>query len=285
MSKRKLIYIFIFFLLFINIVLASIIFSFDNNDLEVVFFDVGQGDSILIKKGSDQILIDGGSSSQIILEKIGKKIPFWDRKIELMIATHPDHDHIGGLLGVMKNYKVEKIIDNSRENESEAFRKYLELINEKNIERLRGESGMNIKIGKANFEIFYPQAILENNSKDSNADSILGKLKYGKSAFLLTGDFPTKKEEVLFEGNFDISADILKIPHHGSKYSTSDEFLEKINPKEAIISVGDKNRYGHPSIEVLERLKNKKIEILRTDQMGDIAYKCKNSLEYCEKIN
>ena len=115
----------------------------------------------MISQGQNQILIDGGPSGQKEMEKLGKYIPFWDRKIEIVIATHPDQDHIGGLIDVMKNYKIGKVIDNSAESDSQVYKNYLEIIENKNIERLKGKEGMNIKIKDANLEIIYPGLILD----------------------------------------------------------------------------------------------------------------------------
>jgi competence protein ComEC len=281
MSKRKIIYSSILFLFTLNIILLGIIFCSRNQKLKVIFLDVGQGDAILIEQGSNQILIDGGPDGQILLEKLGKYIPFWDRNIEVIIATHPDQDHIDGLTGVMKNYKIGKVIDNGMESESQVYENYLNIINEKNISRLEGKKGMNIKLTEANLEIFYPADTPEKNSKDTNAGSIMGKLTYGQNSFLLTGDFPTIKDAEIFSSGANLSAKVLKIAHHGSKYATSEEFLEKVNPEEAIISVGKNNRYGHPAPEILERLKEKGVKILRTDEAGDIEYDCENINSFC----
>ncbi len=272
MSKRKTVYGLIVFLFTISLVLAGIIFYAKNQKVKVVFLDVGQGDAILIEKGSNQILIDGGPSSQKELEELGKYIPFWDRTIEVVIATHPDQDHIGGLIGVLKSYRVGEEIDNSAAGDSEAYKNYLQLINDKKIDRLRGERGINIKLDEANLTILYPGEDLVNNPKDTNADSIVAKLVAGKNVFLFTGDFPIEEDTRIFASGMDLSANILKVAHHGSKYATSDEFLGKVNPREAIISVGANNRYGHPAQEVIDKLKSHGIVVKRTDQMGDIVY-------------
>lgn len=268
----------------ISLILAGIIFYSQNQKLKVIFFNVGQGDAILISQGSNQILIDGGSSGKIEMEKLGKHIPFWDRKIEILIATHPDQDHIGGLINAMENYKIGKIIDTGANSDSQVYKKYLETIAEKNIEKLEGKRGMNIKIKDADLKIFYPNSILENNPKNTNADSIVAKLIYGENTFLFTGDFPTEKDNDIFNSGVDLSAKILKISHHGSKYATSEEFLNKINPIDAVISVGKTNSYGHPAPETLNRLKASNINIFRTDEMGDVEYVCENKFS-CQMAN
>jgi competence protein ComEC len=278
MPNQKRLYFILLFLFIICLILAGIIFSSQKQELTVNFLDVGQGDAILISEGSKQILIDGGPNGQILLEKLGKYIPFWDRNIEVVIATHPDQDHIDGLIDVMKTYNVGEVIDNSEDADSQVYKKYKEVISEKNIPRLKGQQGMDIKISDdVNLSILSPGDALENNPKDTNADSIVAKLTYGENSFLFTGDFPIEKEPELIEKNSDLSSNVLKVAHHGSKYASSNEFLDKVAPKDAVISVGKNNRYGHPSAEALDRLTVHKINILRTDEKGDIIYECDNA--------
>jgi competence protein ComEC len=284
MFHKKYLYFSLIFLLAISLILAGIIFYSQSQQLKIIFLDIGQGDSILIEKGSNQILIDGGPSGQKEMEKLGKYIPFWDRKIEIIIATHPDQDHIGGLIDAMENYKVGKIIDTGAKSDSQVYKKYLETINEKNIARLKGEKNMNIKIGEANLEILYPGKVLEDNVKDTNSDSIVAKLVYGENFFLFTGDFPTEKDADMFNFQVDLSAKVLKVSHHGSKYATSEEFLNKVNPQDAVISCGKNNSYGHPAVEILDRLRAKKVNIFRTDERGDIEYDCQNQFS-CQMAN
>ena len=272
MSRKKIIYIFLSIILVLDLILAGIIFSSHVDRLKIVFLDVGQGDSILISQGKNQIIIDGGPSEKVELEKLGKYVPFWDRQIEALIATHPDQDHIDGLVGVMKNYAVQAVVDNGMESDSKVYKNYIDVIKDKNIPRLTGTRGMKLKIGETVLEILYPSENSHPDSKDTNAGSIVAKLTRNKNSFLLTGDFPTKKDQEIFSSDLDLSAQVLKVAHHGSKYSTSQEFLEKVNPEESIISVGAKNRYGHPAEEVISRLRDAGIRIMRTDLEGDIEY-------------
>lgn len=281
MSNRKLIYSLLIILFTVNLILAGIIFDLKNQRLEVIFLDVSQGDSILIKKGMNEILIDGGSKEEIVLEKLGEYLSFWDRKIEAVVATHPDKDHIQGLIGIMENYEIGAVIDNGQESESGVYKKYLDVIKEKKIDKKNGKNGLKMEIGEANLEIIYPQNNLV--SKDTNLGSIVSKLSFGENSFLFMGDLPIQGENILLQKQIDLKSNVLKIGHHGSKNSTSLEFLENVHPEDAIISVG-KNSYGHPTEEVLEKLKSKNIKIFRTDEKGDIKYDC--SLEKCEnKIN
>lgn len=282
MSKRKAVYSILIILFLISLILAGIFYGSRKTNLEVDFLDVGQGDAVLVSQGSRQILIDGGPSGQKVLEKLGQYIPFWDRNIEVIIATHPDQDHIEGLIDVMKAYSVGEIIDNSYDADSQVYKKYLETIGEKKIPRLKGEAGVNIKLSDdAQMKILNPPSGPEKDPKDSNSASIVAKLVFGANSFLFTGDLPDEKEKELISEKIDLSSRVLKISHHGSKYASTDEFLEKVHPVEAVISVGKNNRYGHPSEEILGRLDARKINILRTDEMGDVIYECENKEELC----
>lgn len=281
MKNKKIIYGILISLFALTLILGAVIFYSKNQELKVIFLDVGQGDAILIEQGSRQILIDGGPSGQVLLNKLGKYIPFWDREIEMIIATHPDQDHIAGLVDAMKNYKVDLIMDTSAQSDSQIFKKYQEIIQTKNIENLKGEAGMKIKLSdNQEMEILNPRDNDLWDKSDTNASSIVARLSSGKTSFLLTGDLPSEQE-------ININAektDVLKVAHHGSKYSTSQEFLDKISPVEAIISAGKNNRYGHPAPEVLERLQDKNIKIWRTDEAGDIQYICANKETQCVKV-
>jgi competence protein ComEC len=251
-------------------------------ELKVIFLDVGQGDAILIEQGSNQILIDGGPSGQVLLEKLGRYVPFWDREIELVIATHPDQDHIEGLLEAMKNYKVDSLIEGSEQSESQLYKNYEDLIAQKQIQKLAAEAGVKIKLGQAELEILSPRAPVPMGVvNDTNAYSVVAKLVFGQNSFLFTGDFPDTEEKKLAQEAIDLSADILKVSHHGSKYATGIDFLDKVNPRDAIISVGKKNRFGHPTEEILNRLREKKVNIFRTDELGDIEYDCVNPEADC----
>lgn len=273
------------FLLVLALILAGIIWYEQSQKLKVVFLDVGQGDAILIEQGSKQILIDGGPSGQVLLNKLGKYVPFWDRNIELVIATHPDADHITGLIDVLKNYSVGAVMQTSAQSESETFKKLEGLIQEKNIKTVTVERGKNVKLsGEAQMEIFSPGPETPMNLQDTNATSIVAKLTAGAGSFLFTGDFPSEQESNLLKQNPDLKSQVLKISHHGSKYATSKEFLDAVKPMDAVISVGKNNRYGHPAPEVIDRLQALKIKILRTDESGDIRYECGDSEAPCSLV-
>jgi competence protein ComEC len=285
MQRRKAIYIFLASLFILALVLTGIIFYSRSQELKVIFLDVGQGDAILIEQGSKQILIDGGPSGQVLLDKLGKYVPFWDRNIELVIATHPDADHITGLVDVLKNYSVGAVMQTSAQSESQTFKKLEELIQAKNTKVVAGERGENIKLNeKAQMEILGPGPETPISTRDTNAVSIVARLSYGDNNFIFTGDLPAEQEAELLKQNFDLNSQVLKVSHHGSKYATSQEFLDAVKPLDSVISVGKNNRYGHPNQEILDRLKSKKINIWRTDELGDVAYECANYETRCRMV-
>jgi beta-lactamase superfamily II metal-dependent hydrolase len=282
-NSKKLLYVFLLMLFVLVIILSVIILHGKSSSLQVVFLDVGQGDSILISEGSQQLLIDGGKDGKLLLEKLGKYVPFWDRNIEAIIETHPDQDHIGGLIDIVGAYKVSAILETKMQSESQTFKKLEEEIAKNKIEKIEAKKDVQIKFASgAIAEILYPfEAVTDINGKDTNMYSVVVKLTVGENKFLFTGDLPTTQENKLLENNTDIAAQFLKVAHHGSKYATSNEFLEAVRPTDAIISVGKNNSYGHPNQEVLQRLLSHRINIRRTDESGDVVYECQNPKEKC----
>jgi len=263
---------FILIILFSGAVfICSVIFSFtDNEFLEVVFFDIGQGDAIFIETpDKKQILIDGGPDNAI-LEKLNREMFFYDRTIDLLILTHPDADHITGLVSVLEYYNVKHILTSGVEKDTAVYKRWRDLIKEKNIPLILAQSGQKILLDQDIFlEIIWPeQSSIKSFSKNTNNVSVVGKLVYKDIEFLLTGDIEKKVENYLVNNNLNLESDILKVPHHGSKTSSSYNFIKMINPQISVISVGGNNRYNHPNDEVLDRLKES--FIYRTDKNRDI---------------
>ncbi len=286
MPNRKLIYFSLGILLTFSLIFFGVRTCAESQKLQVAFLDVGQGDAILISEGEKQILIDGGPSGQKLMEKLGEYVPFWDRKIDVVIATHPDADHITGLVDVLKNYSVDEVIESGAKSESQVFGALEKTIEEKKVEKQLARRGMRIKLSDdASLEIFSPvDAIISGLKGDTNSASIVAKLTYGENSFLFTGDLPLEAENQLLSANLPLSANVLKISHHGSKSATSTQWLDLVHPKDAVISVGKGNRYGHPTVEVLNRLQNDKINILRTDELGDVVYACASAKGVCEVV-
>jgi competence protein ComEC len=274
MNKKYILY-FAGFLFLLNIFCWREVFVLaSNNDLKVIFFDVGQGDSIFIETPQKhQILIDGGPSSAV-LQKLSERMPFWDKNIDLIILTHPDKDHYFGIMEVLKRYKVDYVLWTGVVKNSSDYGEWINLLEEKQKRKTKvliAESGQIIKAGDALMNILYPfENVLGQEIKDVNDTSVVARLSFFDNSFLFVGDISSKIEKKLVQQKNNLFSDILKVGHHGSKYSTSEIFLENVLPEFAVISVG-KNSYGHPTPEVLEKLNNIGAEVLRTDQKGDIT--------------
>ena len=174
--------------LVLALILGGIIYYQKNNQgLSVIFLDVGQGDSILIQQGMNQMLIDGGRNGKTLLEKLGRYIPFWDRQIEVIVATHPDQDHIGGLMDVFKSYKVDKVIRTDAKSDSRTFKAFEEAIKNENVDKIEAEKGVKIKFpAGAEGEIAYPFSSEAAALGESNAGSVVLKLTFGENNFLFT---------------------------------------------------------------------------------------------------
>lgn len=285
MLHRKLIYFSLGTLLTFSLIFFGITSRAQEQKLQVAFLDVGQGDAILISQGEKQILIDGGPSGTKLLEKLGEYVPFWDRKIDVIIATHPDADHISGIVEVLKNYAVDQVIESGAKSESQVFGAMEKIISDKKVEKQTARRGMKIRLSsEVELEVLSPTDALINGLKkdDTNSASIVAKLTSGENSFLFTGDLPVEMENQLIAFGASLEAKVLKVSHHGSKSATGVQFLDAVNPKEAVISVGKGNRYGHPNAEVSERLENRKIRIFRTDGLGDVVYACENIKNKCE---
>jgi len=242
-----------------------------NPFLEVNFYDVGQGDAIFIEApNGNQILIDGGPDDTI-LEKLGEKLPFHDRCLDLVILTHPEADHINGLVEVLKNYRVEHILYTGVTRDTAAYRQWSSLIEEKNIPLTIAQAGQIIYLSpQIKLYILWPSQDLsgQHMEESSNNTSVVARLVYGEAEFLFTGDIEKEAERDLVSQKINLASDVLKVAHHGSKTSTIQEFISEVNPKVAVICAGEKNPYGHPHPTVLERLKD--VRVYGTYKDGDV---------------
>ena len=264
-----------YFILTILLIVAFWIWSFifsqvSNNILQVIFFDVGQGDGIFIETPNNrQILIDGGPDKSI-LEKLSQTMHFYDRRIDLVILTHPHADHVAGLIETLNYYEVGHIMTSGAEEKTATYQKWRNIIKEKNIPLTIAQAGQRIILESGVvLEILWPdQSLIQSLAQNVNNSSVVVRLVYNQSEFLLTGDIEKEVEQRLVSQNQLLESDILKIAHHGSKSSTSYNFLKAVNPQIAVISVGQDNRYKHPHGDILERLKE--VLTYRTDRNGDI---------------
>ena len=240
--------------------------------LHVAILDIGQGDAILSTTSSgSQVLVDGGPAGGGIMRRLGERMPFFDRTIELVIATHADADHIGGLIEVLSRYRVKYVLTSGVISDTATFRAFTEKLTASGAIVITPRPGMKLWLdGSTLIEVLGPP---ENFfATDSNETSIVVRLRYGKTAILLTGDAPISEEDAILAAGRSIRSNLLKVGHHGSRSSTGDALLLATFPDFAAISVGKKNRYGHPNEEVLSRLAAHNITVDRTDEQGTVEY-------------
>ncbi|MBU3918599.1 MBL fold metallo-hydrolase [Patescibacteria group bacterium] len=263
----KLIRTILIILLFLNVFSWSVIFHFSQaNGLEVYFLDIGMGDSIFIQADSGhQILIDGGPDDRVI-KKMEERMPFWDRTIDLIILTHPDKDHMFGLIEVLERYKVENILWTGIKTDTLLAGEWEEAIQNEGAKIWIAEQDLNIKISKYQYiNLLYPFEKLEGREiSDKNNSSIVLVLNSNGHRILFTGDAEKKVEQWLIDNDSDLNAQILKVSHHGSKTGSSLQFLETVQPDIAIICASSDNQYGFPHEETLANLNESGITILQT---------------------
>lgn len=240
--------------------------------LEVHFFDVGQGDSAFIETPSGvQVLIDGGVDGSVLRE-LSSVMGFGDTTIDMVIGTHPDRDHIGGLIDVLKQYEVETILTTENKGETATAKIYDMLKTAEGAQVINARRGQEFALDvSTTLRVIFPDS--DPTDMESNTSSIVLQLIHGESTFLFTGDSPKSIEEylVLTEGEH-LQSDVLKIGHHGSRTSTSELFLDEVQPQFAVISAGKDNSYGHPHVEVTDMLFNFRVEMLETAVGGTITF-------------
>ncbi len=276
--SKKITLFFAGFLFLLNIFVWQEVFSLASpQNLKVDFLSVGQGDSFLIRTpDSHYILIDGGPDSSV-LGKLADDMPFWDKTIDLVVLTHPDSDHVTGLIDVLQKYKVNDILWTGISRDGATYQQWVSAVAKQKSEGAKiiiAKSGEGIKIGSVLMEILNPLNPLQGQyfKTDDNDTGVVTKLTYGKMSFLFEADITSKQEQVLINSGENLQSEVLKVAHHGSKYSTSDLFLAAVEPQVAVISDGKNNVYHFPTADVLQRLDKFGIKIFRTDINGDVDF-------------
>jgi competence protein ComEC len=262
-------------LLVVAIVVWSVVLTLPGDKLHVSFLNVGQGDAILIRTPNGQnILIDGGPDTRTINLELSKKLPFWDRTIDIVVCTQPQADHITGLVEVLQRYKVKQVLDPGVPYHSSVYREWHRIIEDKEIEYNVARAGQEIDLGNGiKMEILHPPSeFLLGTSCDIDNNGTVLKLIWNRVSFVFTADIREEAEFELIMQRANLRSTVLKVPHHGSMTSTTWQFLAAVDPEVAVISVGTDNPFGHPSPEVIEKLINRVggENVYRTDKHGTI---------------
>lgn len=242
--------------------------------LAVTFLDVGQGDATFIESPTGtQVLIDGGRD-RTVLRRLPSVMGIFDRNIDIIIATHPDSDHINGLIDVLERYEVGTIIMTNNVNDTPAYNAFMRAVENEKTTVVLASRGQIFDLGWGNtgsttLTILFPDRDVKN--LESNTSSIIAKLSYGDADFMLTGDSPSAIETYLVDlDGTALRSEILKVGHHGSRTSTDPKFLEMVRPRFGIISAGKDNDYGHPHKEVLDTLRTYGVETKNTADVGSV---------------
>ena len=268
---RKLHYI----LVFLTMALVLLVMAdcqLREEEPEIIFLDVGQGDAILIQQGTTQVLVDGGPDATVI-ESLGKYLPFWDRTIELVILTHAHSDHYLGLIDVFDRFTVNKFMWSGADEHAEDYEVFQELVRREECEVALAAADQDWVLGDVTFDVLFPftaDQFLDQAEENLNNTSIVMRVTGPQQTVLLTGDAETPVEDELLAHNTFLQADILKAGHHGSKTSSSQKFIEAVAPQKVIFCAGQDNKFNHPADLIVSRYQNLEIETLTLWQTDDI---------------
>lgn len=239
----------------------------NSDTLKVYITDVGQADSILIRDGNYNALIDAGNNSD------GEKLVKYYKELGItnfkyVFASHPHEDHIGGMDDIINNFDIENFYMPDKLSTTKTFEDMLDALERKNLKYIVPKVNDKLSLNNSNIDVIY----VGSDVTDINDSSIVLKLNYFSNSFLFTGDLGSNKEKEILNSGANIKADVLKVGHHGSSYSTASSFLDKVNPSFAVISVGKDNIYKHPASSTLEKLNKRGIKVYRTDLDGTILF-------------
>lgn len=277
MNKTRIIILTILFVVLVSLIYVLVFLTSDFNltkQARFYFLNIGQGDASLIRVASANILIDGGPSRNKIEQELNKALPFFDRTIDFIVLTHPQMDHLNGLIQVLDKFRVRGVILTGIYYNYDEYFYFLNKIKEKNIPVFVAKSDTYIDFGDEKAEILYPFISLAGRifyTENVNNSSIVLKLNKENKSALFTGDLGIGPQKLLAQFYpDDLKSDILKVPHHGSKYNLDEGFLKLVDPGISVIMAGKNNKYGHPTKEVLEFLSKIQSQVFRTDTMGTI---------------
>ena len=261
-------------LVVIAILVWSIALTMPDDKVHVSFLDVGQGDAILIARGSQQILVDGGPGRQGITRELSEKMPFWDRSIDLIVLTHPHEDHLAGLVEVPFRYSVGQAARSTASHSGSLYDEWQEMLEAQGVTTTSIQAGQEVRLGDGLvITILHPISGTDERL-DANDKSLVLRVDTGEVSFLLTSDIGQKAESMLVQQRARVASTVLKVAHHGSDGSNSAPFIGAVRPQAAVISVGENNKFGHPSDDALTRLGEKLVteNIYRTDVNGTIEF-------------
>ncbi|MBI5798979.1 MAG: MBL fold metallo-hydrolase [Candidatus Yonathbacteria bacterium] len=273
-SKQTSQYFILGIFLAINIFIWSAVARADRHGvLTVAFLNVGQGDAVYIEApNGNQMLVDGGPPSGAVLRELGRAMPFWDRSLDVVLATHPDQDHVGGLPSVLARMRIYNVITTENTSDTGAYGAFEKAIVEESSRRVLARAGERIILDEGVvFEILFPNR--NATGWETNTASIVARLSYGDKSFVFTGDSPQSVEKYLVGKNGGaLHSTVLKLGHHGSRTSSGKVFLSAVDPEYAVISAGLNNKYGHPHKEVIDLLAELKIPSISTAEQGTIIF-------------
>lgn len=254
-----------------TILLAYCLYSLPDGKLHIFVLDVGQGDSILLNLPTgEHILVDGGPDEKVLSE-LPKHMPFYEHTIDAMILTHPHADHMNGLIEVLKRYTVKQVLLTGVSYSNPAYKIFLEEIAVQHSALLFATNEHDFQISNLVLDLLYPPRPLQGQEfANLNNSSIVFRLLFGKTKYFFSGDLELEGETKLLKSNFDLSANVLKAAHHGSRTSNSPDLLDLVKPDYALISCGIDNKFKHPHPETIQHFLERGITIYRTDLNGTV---------------
>lgn len=241
--------------------------STSKGEMKVHFLDVGQGLSVLVQSDGKTLIYDGGdrkTSSFVVSYLKDQKV----KSIDYLVSSHYDSDHMAGLIGCLKAFKVKNVISSDYEHDSKLYTSFVNAVKDKGLKMQHPSVGTTFKLGSASVEVLAPKSI---NPSDSNNNSVAIKITNGNNSIILTGDAEHSSEAEMCSSGIDLRCDILVLGHHGSATATSWDFLQATVPEYAVVSCGANNKYGHPDKDTMDKLQSMEIQVYRTDKQGTIT--------------